>query len=220
MASVAATLKQGLNVAGSVGSIIATPFQVADTVRAYNTQAGNAAATASALREEKSNFLRIFDRETKTLASQQTLGYIMSGLSLEDGGTPQNVMDISAKERAIDRAATARNYDTQIANAERAEEAAKKSKKNALFGGIAQAVGTAASLAIFSDERLKQNLICVGRSRNGLNIYLGRYTKESGLDDGNLHLFLIAQEVQKIVPEAVVENANGYLMVDYAKALL
>jgi hypothetical protein len=81
--------------------------------------------------------------------------------------------------------------------------------------------GTAISLAaVFSDERLKEDLILVGKANNGLNIYLGRYTKESGLDDGKVHLFLIAQEVQQIKPEAVKKHENGYLMVDYASALL
>lgn len=89
-----------------------------------------------------------------------------------------------------------------------------------MIGGVAQMAGTVGALAVFSDERLKEDLILVGKANNGLNIYLGKYTKESGLNDGKVHLFLIAQEVQQIKPEAVIKNENGYLMVDYAKALL
>lgn len=96
------------------------------------------------------------------------------------------------------------------------KSAAKKAGESNLLGSAIGAIGTA---LLFSDRRLKRDLKLVGKSHNGLNIYLGRYTKESGLDDGKWHLFLIAQEVQDVVPDAVVEDESGYLKVDYAKAL-
>lgn len=98
--------------------------------------------------------------------------------------------------------------------------AAKESSKSNLIGSAIGALGTVGlAAAMFSDRRLKRDLTLVGKSDNGLNIYLGRYTEESGLDDGNWHLFLIAQEVQEIVPDAVIEDESGYLKVDYKKAL-
>lgn len=98
--------------------------------------------------------------------------------------------------------------------------AANKAAQSNLIGSAIGALGTVgAAAAIFSDKRLKTDLKLVGKSANGLNIYLGRYTKESGLDDGKQHLFLIAQEVKDVVPEAVIEDESGYLKVDYAKAL-
>lgn len=98
--------------------------------------------------------------------------------------------------------------------------AAKKAGRDNLIGSAIGALGTiGAAAAIFSDKRLKTDLKLVGKSHNGLNIYLGRYTKESGLDDGKQHLFLIAQEVKDVVPDAVVEDESGFLKVDYAKAL-
>lgn len=98
--------------------------------------------------------------------------------------------------------------------------AAKKAGESQLLGSAIGALGTVGMAAMmFSDRRLKRDLKLVGKSHNGLNIYLGRYTEESGLDDGKWHLFLIAQEVQDVVPDAVVEDESGYLKVDYAKAL-
>lgn len=98
--------------------------------------------------------------------------------------------------------------------------AAKKAGESQLLGSAIGALGTVGMAAMmFSDRRLKRDLKLVGKSHNGLNIYLGRYTEESGLDDGKWHLFLIAQEVQEVVPDAVVEDESGYLKVDYAKAL-
>lgn len=214
-----AEVSAGLNVASSVGNIIATPFAIGNAMSAAKTEARNAAATAEALEIERKRTLNIFDRESRNLAAEQTISYIMSGVELTSG-TPQNIMSATHAEREADRAIINQNYEMQIANARAAEKAAKKSGKRSLIGGIAQMAGTVGALAVFSDERLKEDLILVGKANNGLNIYLGKYTKESGLDDGKVHLFLIAQEVQQIKPEAVIKNENGYLMVDYAKALL
>ena len=210
----------GLNVASAAMNIAAIPFNTIDAMNAAETSAKNAAATAASLIAERDNVLRIYDRESRQLAANQTVAYIMSGL--ESTGTVTATQEATTAERGADRLAIRSNYNTQIENARRAEKAAKKAKKNALIAGVAQAGGAAAGigLAVFSDERLKEGLIAVGRARNGLTIYLGRYTTDSGLDDGKLHLFLIAQEVQKIRPNAVKVADNGFLMVDYAAALL
>lgn len=211
----------GLNVASSAMNIAAIPFNTIDSMNAAKTSAKNAAASAAALTAERTNVLRVYDRESRQLAANQTIAYIMSGLE-GTSGTVTTTQETTAAERATDRQSIWMNYETQINNAKRAEKAAKKARRNALISGAAQLGGAAAGigLAMFSDERLKCGLIAVGRARNGLTIYLGRYTKESGLDDGNLHLFLIAQEVQKIRPNAVKVADNGFLMVDYAAALL
>ena len=214
------TAAAGLGIASAVGNIVSVPFNTYNTMSAAKTEARNAAATAAALSKERIRTLEIFDRESRSLAADQTVSYIMSGVELTSG-TPQSVMEMSRAEREADRKAIDENYRIQIENARRAEKAAKKASKNAFLGGMAQAAATIGTAAIvFSDERLKEDLILVGKADNGLNIYLGKYTQESGLDDGKVHLFLIAQEVEKIKPEAVKKHENGFLMVDYAKALL
>lgn len=221
-ASAASSLNQNLtklNIATAAMNIASIPFNTIDSMNAAKTSAKNAAASAAALTAERENTLRVYDRESRQLAANQTVAYIMSGLEASSG-TVQNTQQITETERAADRRAIWMNYETQINNAKRAEKAAKKAGTNALIGGIAQGGAAIGALALFSDERLKCGLIAIGKSRNGLKIYLGRYTPESGLDDGQLHLFLIAQEVQKIRPNAVKVVDNGYLMVDYAAALL
>lgn len=213
-------LSAGLGIASAAGNIVAAPFQMYNNYQAAKTEASNYAKTAAALVSEKRYVLDKFNFETRKLAGQQTIGYIMSGLDIGAGGTPERVMSETAAARRTDYNRIRANYDTQIQNAYRAEEAARKQGRNAMFGGIAQTAGTIGALAVFSDERLKENLTPVGKADNGLTIYIGNYTEESGLDDGKPHLFLIAQEVQKIRPDAVVETESGYLAVDYIKALL
>lgn len=215
------TVSAGLNVASSVGNIISAPFQAANAWNQASTNADNYREQAKSLGIERSRFLRQFDLGSRQLAGQQTISYIMSGLEVGSGGTPQAVMQATAKQREMDRNATDYNYGMQIANLHRAADAEEKKGRNAIWGSVAQTVGTAAgALAIFSDKRLKENLIPVAKATNGLTIYIGNYTKESGLDDGKQHLFLIAQEVQEICPDAVIKTESGYLAVDYAKALL
>lgn len=69
----------------------------------------------------------------------------------------------------------------------------------------------------FSDKRLKENLKKVGSLANGLNVYVGNYKEETGLDT-RPQLFLLAQEVKEKHPEAVGKRF-GALTVDYSKAV-
>ena len=220
MAADASVAAAQLAVAGSIVNAAAIPFNTMNNVAANQTAAANAAASAAALESERSNVLRVFDRESTQLNADQTLAFIMSGLEAGTGGTVENVQGITKTERAADRSHIWGQYQTNIDNARRQEAAAKKGARNSLIGGIVQAGTTVGALAIFSDERLKEQLIAVGKSRTGLTIYLGRYKKESGLYDGKLHLFILAQDVQKIRPSAVKVGKNGFLMVDYAAALI
>lgn len=221
------TTNTALGVMAAAGGITSSIFNGINQYKQYKTEAKNFAASAKALTQERENVMRVYDKESRQLAANQTLSFIMSGLeagSSDSTGenTVENVQRITAQERATDRQNIYQNYQTEIDNAKRQERAAKKAAKNSIWGGVAQTLTTAGTVAMmmFSDERLKERLIPVGKSKNGLTIYLGRYTKESGLDDGKLHLFLIAQEVQRIRPNAVKIADNGYFQVDYAAALL
>lgn len=69
--------------------------------------------------------------------------------------------------------------------------------------------------ATFSDRRLKTDIKMVGRLDNGLNVYSYRY--KAG---GATHLGLMADEVEKLHPSAVVEGHNGFKAVKYAEAVL
>ena len=66
--------------------------------------------------------------------------------------------------------------------------------------------------ATSSDVRLKENIIKVGNSPSGLNIYEWNYIWGSPRYSG-----VMAQEIINIIPEAVVTMPNGYLGVNYAK---
>ena len=61
-----------------------------------------------------------------------------------------------------------------------------------------------------SDSRLKKNIKKIGQSIDGYNIYKFEY-----LDDDKEWIGVLAEEVFKKKPSAVVRGDNGYLAVDY-----
>lgn len=83
--------------------------------------------------------------------------------------------------------------------------------QNSTMNGLFQLGSTAAMGAMmFSDSRLKKIISKVGE-KNGIGWYLFKYLGSNALYEG-----AIAQEVQKVKPEAVKRHANGFLMVNYA----
>jgi hypothetical protein len=72
-----------------------------------------------------------------------------------------------------------------------------------------------------SDMRLKTNIKQVGDLPNGLGIYTWNWTDEAvqkGLAN-NMHIGVLAQEVEKIMPSAVVHTDSGYMAVKYNEIL-
>lgn len=64
----------------------------------------------------------------------------------------------------------------------------------------------------WSDVRLKRNLRFLYRLANGIGVYLYRY-----LWSDQYYVGVLAQEVAKIIPAAVITHSSGYMMVDYSK---
>lgn len=86
------------------------------------------------------------------------------------------------------------------------------SQRNALLGGLF-GLG-AAGVYKFSDRRLKKNIKKIGKTSDGQNLYSYRY---KGSDEPQIGL--MAQEVEKRDPSAVVTTPSGFKAVNYDKAL-
>jgi hypothetical protein len=63
-----------------------------------------------------------------------------------------------------------------------------------------------------SDVRLKRDIVRVGRLDNGIGLYRYRY-----LWSEQAYVGVMAQEVLRVVPQAVAFGSDGYLRVDYAR---
>ena len=82
-----------------------------------------------------------------------------------------------------------------------------------LLGGLFGLATPGVQLLKMSDERVKENIEKVGNTNNGLGIYQYNFKGDPTPEVG-----LLAQEVQRKKPSAVVKRPDGLLMVDYAKA--
>jgi hypothetical protein len=78
-----------------------------------------------------------------------------------------------------------------------------------LAGAGLQAAGAAGSFgALFSDRRLKSNVVRIGTHPLGIGVY--EYDIFGGRQRG-----VMADEVEAVMPEAVSTHENGYKMVNY-----
>lgn len=82
------------------------------------------------------------------------------------------------------------------------------------YNGTMQGLGLlgAGALTKYSDERLKENIDKVGETKGGNNVYA--YNMKG---DKRRQLGVMAQELMKKQPEAVLKTPSGYLAVDYSK---
>jgi hypothetical protein len=66
-----------------------------------------------------------------------------------------------------------------------------------------------------SDPRVKQNILRIGTHSLGIGLYLFEY-KRDFLDDRRRHFGVMADEVERVMPEAVSRDENGIRQVDHA----
>lgn len=109
------------------------------------------------------------------------------------------------------------NYNAQVQQWQQAQN-----NNNAMMGGLFGLGGTLGSAAMkygpglmmMSDRRAKEDIERVGKLDNGLPVYRFRYR-----DGGPVQIGLMADDVERLHPEAVAMGADGYQRVDYARAV-
>ena len=94
-----------------------------------------------------------------------------------------------------------------------AQQVQAANSRNASTGGLLSGIGSAIGGFSWSDKRMKKDVKKVGEM-HGQNVY--KYKMKSG---GGIKLGLIAQDVQKKTPEAVVTTPSGMKKVSYGIAL-
>jgi hypothetical protein len=112
-------------------------------------------------------------------------------------------------------------YNAQMAGYN-ADQAANSSMMGGLMGlgaaGLMSPVGTFSGagglFSKLSDIRTKENIKQVGKLDNGLSVY--EYTYKPEFDIPGIHVGVMAQEVIKVKPEAIVMRDDGYMAVNYA----
>lgn len=85
---------------------------------------------------------------------------------------------------------------------------------SAKMGGLFGLAGAGAQAAAMSDVRVKTDISRVGTLDNGLPVYCYRYAW-----GGPMQIGVMAQDVEHVRPEAVVEGLGGIKMVNYGLAV-
>lgn len=129
---------------------------------------------------------------------------------------PQNPSFVSTPQTGVANTDYAglvqNNYANQMA-AYQQKQAQQQSLLGGLFG-LGAKLGS--SMIMASDRRVKKDIAKVGKIK-GHNVYEYRYKGEP--DTGGKHIGLMAQEVEKKAPDAVLTDGRGMKLVDYGRAL-
>lgn len=145
------------------------------------------------------------------LTGYTQLGRGMSGTTqnyLAQAGSGYNAAGSQAGNTAIGLGNLNNSFNANKWNAQANADAGKGQSTGALVG---------AGATMLSDMRLKKNVKQIG-TVNGHRLVVWDWNEKGlKLAAGMPTIGVIAQEAQKIDPEAVREHESGYLMVDYSK---
>ena len=136
------------------------------------------------------------------LSYQQGQQFINTGLGAIGSGTPQLFdtsvgLNLGAAQRSNQLAAASANAQ------------AKAAQQAAIMGLIGDGAKAAATAGMMSDRRLKTDIKKVGKTDSGLPVYTYKYK-----GDNVVHMGVMAQDVEKVTPEAV-EEIGGFKAVNY-----
>ena len=82
-------------------------------------------------------------------------------------------------------------------------------------GASPDASNTARARKKTSDHSVKQNIVRIGTHPLGIGLYLFEY-KRDFVNDRRRHFGVMADEVERVMPEAVSRDGNGIRQVDHA----
>lgn len=180
----------------------ANAYSKASKIAASNAQIEE---RTTALNEEMAS-RKIFQTIGSERAQTASAGFAMSGSALDllRSSTEQGALtkQIIANQGQIQ----AQGYLQEAAAYKGMEKAANTSGIGGIVGGVLGAVGS-----LFSDRRLKEDIRFVSLFKPGINLYSFTYT-----GDKQRYVGVMADEVEKVHPEAVVTDKTGFKKVHYA----
>jgi hypothetical protein len=146
-----------------------------------------------------------------------TLNAVRTGAQVSSPNFVSNVPQQATTAGADMLGAAQMGYNAQL-GASNASNAASSGLTSGLMG-LGGTLGAAALMApVASDIRMKENIEPVGILANGLTLYSYEYKdefKDHPLAGHGKHRGVMAQEVEKVIPNAVFTLDNGYKAVDY-----
>ena len=137
-----------------------------------------------------------------------TLNAVRSGSQV----TNPNSFFVNAPQQATTAGADMLGAAGMTGNAAIADANAQNANRNAMMQGLFSLGGA----AMMSDIRTKENIKYLGDLTNGLPFYEFEYKPEfKAIGGKGKFVGVMAQDVEKVQPEAVIELPSGYKMVNY-----
>jgi hypothetical protein len=137
-----------------------------------------------------------------------TLNAVRSGSQV----TTPNQFYVNAPQQATTAGADMLGAAGMTGNAAIAQANAENANRNAMMQGLFSLGGA----AMMSDIRTKENIKYLGDLTNGLPFYEFEYKSEfKAIGGEGKFIGVMAQDVEKVQPEAVIELPSGYKMVNY-----
>lgn len=150
------------------------------------------------------------NRQQEIAEEMQRRGFSLNEIQALLSGQQVNMPNMPSFNTANQSAGT--NYTGAVNNQYQAE----MDKFNAQQQTLNSAMSGAGSMAMmFSDRRLKIEIDPITKHKNGLMIYSYKYKWDS--PEAGYRIGFMADEVEKLYPEAVYTTPAGYKMVDYGR---
>lgn len=139
-----------------------------------------------------------------------TLNAVRSGSQV----TNPNSFYVNAPQQATTAGADLLSAAGMTGNANIAQANAENAQRNAMMQGLFN-LGSA-GVSKYSDIRTKENIKAIGFLPSGLTVYEFEYKPEwKDIAGHGKQIGVMAQEVEKVLPHAVITLDDGYKMVNY-----
>ena len=136
--------------------------------------------------------------------------------ALRSGAQVQNPTFQNAPQQATTAGADLLGASQMGYNAQMGDFNARNAAQSNFNSGLMGLGGTLGAAAIMSDIRTKENIKPIGWLPNGLPVYEYEYKPEWKAEAGHgKFVGVMAQEVEQVMPEAVITRPDGYKMVNY-----
>ena len=190
---------------GGLGDLAeASAYSKASKIAASNAQIETRTGAINEMMASRKIYQSIGAEKAQTA----TAGFAASGSALDLLRSSVQQGALTKQLIANQTAITAQGYMQESAAYSGMATAAKAAGTGGIVGGLLQGAG--ALLSIFSDRRLKQDITEVGEFQPGIKLYRFRYLGQKTIYQG-----VMADEVEKVYPNAVVQDQYGFKMVHY-----
>jgi len=211
---------------GAIGQGASGFFQGLGAYQSYNAQAKwqSASAEVNEMQAVEAKKKAAWEVTQKRLSKRKWIGgaramFGWAGVEVE--GSPTDAIAEANREMTMDEMMTTREgyiqqqmYLEEAKWAREAAKAARRAGKTSMIGGIFQGGMGVASVIAMSDQRLKENIVPVKDALSKLRELTTYRYHFKGSDRERIGM--LAQEVEKQLPEAVRDTTGGKAVELYA----